>query len=51
LNGQDGSSFLVDNSPQARLSLYDDVGNTHLSAEGREVDDQFNRINIMCNDD
>jgi len=41
----------VDNSAEAGLALYNDVGNTHLSAEGWKVDNQLNRVNIVGNDD
>jgi len=41
----------VDNGAEAGLALDDDVGNTHLPAEGREVDDQLNWIYIVSNDD
>ena len=51
LNGQDCSGLLVDNFSKAGLALDDDVGNTHLSAEGREVDNKFNWVDIMGDDD
>ena len=41
----------MDNSAKTGLSLNDDVGNTHLSTEGWEVDDQLDWIDIVCNDD
>ena len=51
LNGQDRSGLLVDNFSKAGLALDDDVGNTHLSAEGWEVDNKFNWVDIMGDDD
>ena len=51
LNGQDGGSLLVDDSAKAGLALDDDVGNTHLPAEGREVNNQLNWVHIVGNDD
>lgn len=50
LDCQDGSSLLMDHGAKARLALDDDVGDTHLSAKGWEVDDQLNWIDIMGND-
>ena len=50
LNGQDGGSLLVDNSAESGLTLDDDVGYTHLPAEGREIDDQLDWVYIVGND-
>ena len=41
----------MDNGAEAGLALDNDVGNTHLPAEGREVDDQLNWVYIVGNDD
>lgn len=41
----------MDYCTKAGLALHNDVGNTHLPAEGREVDNQLNWVNIMSNDD
>jgi hypothetical protein len=41
----------VNDGAETGLALDDDVGNTHLSAEGREVDDKLNRVDIVGNDD
>ena len=51
LNGQDCSCLLVYNGSKAGLALDNDVGDTHLSAEGRKVDNQFNWVDIMGNHD
>ena len=51
LNGQNGGSLLVNHGAETGLALDNDVGNTHLSAEGREVDDKLNRVDIVGNDD
>jgi len=51
LDGQDGGSLLVDNGAEAGLALDNDVGDTHLSAEGRKVDNQLDWVNIVSNDD
>lgn len=51
LNGQDSSSLLMDNGAKTSLALDDNVGNTHLSAEGRKIDNQLDRVNIVSNDD
>lgn len=51
LNGQDSGGLLVNYSTKPGLALDDDVGNTHLSAEGWEVDDQFNWVDVVGNND
>jgi len=51
LNGQGSSSLLVDNGAEAGLALDNEVGDTHLSAEGWKVDNQLNWVNIVSNDD
>ena len=50
LNGQDGGGLLVDNSAETSLAFDNDVGDAHLSAEGRKVDHQLNWVDIMGND-
>ena len=51
LNGQDSSSLLMHNGAKAGFALHNDVGNAHLSAEGREVYDKLNRIDVMGDND
>jgi hypothetical protein len=51
LNCQDSSSLLMDNGTEAGFSLYNDVGNAHLSAKGWKVNDQLNWVNIVGNYD
>ena len=40
----------MNNSAKAGLAFDDDVGNTHLSAEGREIDNQLDWVYIVGND-
>ena len=51
LNRQDSSSLLVYNDTKAGFALYDNIGNTHLSAKSWEIDNQFNWINVVSDDD
>jgi len=37
----------VDNCSEASLALDDDIGDTHFAAQGREVDNQLNGVNIV----
>lgn len=41
----------MDNSAETSLALNDDVRDTHLTAKSRKEDDQFDRVNIISNDD
>jgi len=41
----------MNNCPKTGLTLDNDVGNTHLAAEGRKEDNKFDRINIVCDGD
>jgi hypothetical protein len=41
----------MNNSSKTRLTLDDDVGYTHLAAEGRKEDNKLDRINIVCDGD
>lgn len=47
---QDGRRFLVHNSSQTSLSFDNDIRNTHLPAERRNENDEFDRIHIMRED-
>ena len=50
LDGEDGGGLLVDNRAETGLALDDDVGDTHLAAEGREEDDKLNGVNVIGDD-
>ena len=50
MEGEDGSGLLVDDCAETRLALYDNVGDTHLAAEGREEDDKLNGVNVISDD-
>ena len=41
----------MDNGAKASLALDNDVGNAHLSAKGREVDNQLDWVYVMSDDD
>lgn len=49
LNGQHCRSFLVNHSAETSLALDNDIGDAHLSAEGRKVDHQLNWVDIVRN--
>jgi len=51
LEGQDSSGLLVNDGAETRFGFDDDVGNAHLAAESREVDDEFDGVDIVSNDD
>lgn len=40
----------MDNRAETSLALDNDVGNTHLPAEGGEEDDEFDGVDIVSND-
>lgn len=50
-DGKYRGGLLVDQVTETALTLNNAVRNAHLSAEGREPDDELNRVNIMGNDD
>ncbi len=50
-NGKGGGSLLVDNSSQTALALDNGVRDSHLAAEGREPDNDFNGVNVVGNED
>ena len=41
----------MDDSTETSLTLDDDVGNTHLAAECRQENNEFDGVDIMSNDD
>ena len=41
----------MDNCPQTSLALDDDVGDTHLAAESREEDNEFDGVDVVGDDD
>ena len=51
LESNDGGGLLVDDGTETGLALNDDVGDTHLAAEGREEDDELNGVDIVSDDD
>lgn len=48
--GNGGGGLLTDQLSESRLGLDDAVRNTHLHAQGREPDNELNRVDIMGND-
>jgi len=51
LESEASASLLVNHSSQSRLSLDDDVRDSHLSAKSGQPNDQLNRVNIVSDDD
>jgi hypothetical protein len=49
--GEDGSGLLVNNGTETGLALDDNVGDTHLAAEGGEEDNQLNGVNVVGDQD
>ena len=49
LDGNHSGGLLVNDGTKARLPLYNDIRNSHLTTERRKENDEFNRVNIMCN--
>jgi len=47
LESQNRSSLLVDDCAEASLGLDDDVRDTHLAAESRQENHEFNRVNVV----
>ena len=41
----------MDNRPEARLALDDDVRNAHLAAESGEEDDELDGVDVVRDDD
>ena len=50
-DGEDSGGLLVNHSSKTSLALDDDVGDTHLAAEGGEEDNQLNGVNIVGDED
>lgn len=50
LDGEDGSSLLVNDCAETGLALDDDVGNAHLAAESGEEDDELDRVDVVGDD-
>lgn len=48
---EDGSGLLVDDRSETGLALDDDVGDTHLAAEGGEVDDELDGVDVVGDED
>lgn len=51
LNGKNSSGLLVHNSAKTSLALHNHIGYTHLAAKCRQVNDKFNRVDIISDDD
>lgn len=51
LKGNDSGGFLVDDGAEAGLALDDNVGDTHLAAESRKVDHEFDGVNVVSDHD
>ena len=51
LESENSGGLLVDDRTETSLTLYDDVGHTHLTAESGKEDNEFDGVNIMGNDD
>ena len=49
--GDDGSVLLVDEGAEAALALDDAVRDVHLAAQGREEDDELDRVDVVSDDD
>lgn len=45
-----GGGLLVDEGTETRLALDDAIGDTHFTAESGQPDNQFNRVNVVGND-
>lgn len=41
----------MDDGTETSLTLDDNVGNTHLAAEGREEDDELDGVDVVGNQD
>ena len=50
LDRKDSCSLLVHDSAEASLVLHNNVGDTHLTAESRDENDKFNRVNVISDD-
>jgi len=51
LEGKDSRGLLVDDGTKTGFTLDNNVGDTHLATEGRQENDEFDRVNIMSDDD
>lgn len=51
LEGKDGGRLLVDDCAETGLALNNNVGDTHLAAQGGQEDDELNGVNVVRNDD
>jgi hypothetical protein len=48
---EDGSGLLVDNGTETGLALDDNVGDTHLAAEGGEEDNKLDGVDVVGDQD
>ena len=51
LEGKDGGGLLVDDGAETSLALDNDIGDTHLAAQGGEEDDELDGVNVVGDDD
>lgn len=51
LESEDGRGLLVDDTAETSLALHNHIRNTHLTAESREENDEFNGVDIVGDDD
>lgn len=51
LDGNNGCRLLVDDRSEASLSLDDDVWDTHFSTQSRKVNDEFDGVDVMRDND
>jgi hypothetical protein len=49
--GEDSSSLLVNDGTETGLALDDNVGDTHLAAEGREEDNELDGVDVVGDQD
>jgi hypothetical protein len=49
--GEDGSGLLVNNGTETGLALDDNVGDTHLAAEGGEEDNELDGVDVVGDQD
>lgn len=50
LKGNNSGGLLVNDGTEAGLALHDNVGDTHLAAEGGQENDELNGVNIVGDD-
>ncbi len=51
LESQDGSGLRVNEGSETGLALDNDIWDPHLAAKGRKEDNEFDRVNIISDND